>query len=137
MSAPASAGPYRLYRDPARGWIAGVCAGIAEFQGMEPTLVRLVAVLGFVFFCVPVLVAYVVLALVLKPRPARPAASPAEEAFWRGVATDPQGALGGLARNLRALEARLGRMETVVTSEEFELRRGFRDLERPQDGTRP
>jgi len=32
---------YRLYRNPARGIIAGVCAGIADYFGIEPVLVRL------------------------------------------------------------------------------------------------
>ena len=41
---------YRLWRDRDRGIIAGVCAGIADYIGVEPIVVRLVAVLGLVFF---------------------------------------------------------------------------------------
>ncbi len=119
----------RIYRDTERGWLAGVCAGIADYAGTDPALVRLAAVVCLVFFFVPVLVGYAVLALVLKPKPPALFASPGEEAFWRGVRAEPGGALHGLSGRLRALNKRLGRMETLVASDEFDLRRGFRDLD--------
>lgn len=118
----------RIYRDPENGWIAGVCAGIADYAGVDPALVRVAAVLLLVFFFVPVLIAYVVCALVLKRRPPTAFASPAEESFWRDVRTEPGGTLHGLGGRFRALNKRVARMETLVTSEEFDLRRGFRDL---------
>ena len=31
----------KLYRDPRNGMLAGVCAGIAEYFGWDPTWVRL------------------------------------------------------------------------------------------------
>ena len=31
----------KLYRDPQNGMIAGVCAGVAEYFGWDPTWVRL------------------------------------------------------------------------------------------------
>ncbi len=118
----------RVYRDTERGWIFGVCAGIADYIGVEPLPVRLAAVLCLVFFFVPALVAYAVFAIVLKPRPPALFASPHEEAFWRGVRTEPGEVLHGLNGRLRAIHKRIGRMETLVTSNEFDLRRGFRDL---------
>ncbi len=118
----------RIYRDPENGWIAGVCAGIADYAGVDPALVRVASVVLLVFFFVPVVIAYVVFAIVLKPRPAATFASPAEEGFWRDVRTEPGGALHGLAGRFRGLNKRLARMELLVTSDELELRRGFRDL---------
>ena len=38
--------PRRLYRDPRRQKIGGVCAGIARYYGMEPWVVRIIAVTG-------------------------------------------------------------------------------------------
>ncbi|MEO9191174.1 MAG: envelope stress response membrane protein PspC [Acetobacteraceae bacterium] len=118
----------RIYRDTEHGWIAGVCAGIADYAGTDPALVRLAAVICLVFFSAPVVIAYVVLAVVLKPKPPALFASPAEEDFWRSVRTEPGGVLHGLNGRFRALNKRVGRMETLVTSDEFDLRRGFRDL---------
>ena len=121
---------HRLWRDTDRGIIAGVCAGIAGYLGVEPIVVRLVAVLGLVFFFPPTIVAYVILALVLRPKPPTLYASPDEEAFWRGVGTAPADTLHSLKRKFADLEARLGQMESQVASGDFDLHRRFRDLDR-------
>ena len=121
---------HRLWRDTDRGIIAGVCAGIAGYLGVEPIVVRLVAVLGLVFFFPPTIVAYVILALVLRPKPRMLYASPDEEAFWRGVGTAPADTLHSLKRKFADLEARLGQMESQVASGDFDLHRRFRDLDR-------
>ena len=121
---------YRLWRDTDRGIVAGVCAGIASYIGVEPIVIRLVAVLGLVFFFPPTIVAYVILALVLRPKPPALYASADEEAFWRGVGTAPSDTLHSLKRKFADLEARLGQMEGQVASGDFELHRKFRDLGR-------
>lgn len=118
----------RVYRDTENGWIFGVCAGIADYIGVEPLLVRLAALLCLVFFFLPVLLAYAVFAIVLPPRPPALFASEHEEAFWRSVRAGPGEVLHGLNTRLRAVDKRIRRMETLVTSNEFDLRRGFRDL---------
>jgi phage shock protein C len=121
---------YRLWRDTDRGIIAGVCAGIAGYIGVEPIVIRLVAVLGLVFFLPPTIVAYVILALVLRPKPPALYASADEEAFWRGVGTAPADTVHSLRRKFADLEARLGQMESQVASGDFDLHRKFRDLGR-------
>ena len=121
---------HRLWRDTDRGILAGVCAGIAGYIGVEPIVIRLVAVLGLVFFFPPTIVAYVILALVLRPKPPALYASPDEEAFWRGVGTAPADTLHSLKRKFADLEARLGQMEGQVVSGDLELHRKFRDLGR-------
>jgi phage shock protein C len=119
---------HRLWRDTDRGILAGVCAGIADYIGVEPIGVRLVAVLGLVFFFPPTIVVYVILALVLRPKPPTLYASADEEAFWRGVGTAPADTLHSLKRKFADLEARLGQMEGQVTSGDFDVHRRFRDL---------
>ncbi len=39
--------PKKLYRIPSQGMIAGVCAGLAEYLVVDPTVVRLIFVLLF------------------------------------------------------------------------------------------
>ena len=121
---------HRLWRNTDRGVLAGVCAGIADYIGVEPIVVRLVAVLCLVFFFPPTIVVYVNLALVLRPKPPALYASADEEAFWRGVGIAPADTLHSLKRKFADLEARLGRMESQVASGDFELHRSFRDLGR-------
>lgn len=119
---------HRLYRNPANGYLAGVCAGVADYFGIDRVVVRIAVVIGLFVALVPVAVGYVVLALVLKPRPPALYASGEEEAFWRGVSTDPEETLRGLKRSFADLEARLRAMEKPVVSGEIDLRRKFRDL---------
>ena len=121
---------HRLWRDTDRGILAGVCAGIADYVGVEPIVVRLAAVLGLVFFFPPTIAAYVILAVALRPKPPALYSSADEEAFWRGVGTAPADAVNSLKRKFADLETRLGYMESQVTSGDFELHRKFRDLAR-------
>jgi len=121
---------YRLWRDRERGIIAGVCAGIADYVGAEPVVIRIIAVAGLIFFSVPTLAAYVILALVLQPKPTALYSSREEESFWRGVNTAPSDTFDGLKHKFRDLEERLGHMEAQVASGDFELHRKFRDLGR-------
>ena len=122
--------PFRLYRDTERGILAGVCAGIADYIGAEPIVVRLATVLGLFFFFPVTLIAYVVLAIALRPKPPALYANRDEEDFWRGVSTAPADTLQSLRRKFRNLEDRLGQMEGQIASRDFDLHRKFRDLDR-------
>ena len=121
---------FRLWRDSERGIIAGVCAGIADYAGIEPVLVRIAAVAGLIFFFVPTLAGYAILAVALKPKPKALYESRDEEAFWRSVNTAPTDTFQSLRSKFRDLEERLRRMESQVTSSDFDLHRKFRDLGR-------
>lgn len=120
----------RLYRDPRRGWIAGVCAGIGDYFGLSPGFVRLLTVLSAMFFTVPTVLAYIIAAAALTRRPERLYASSEEERFWRGVRLEPSRTARDLARKFQELERRLRHAEARVTSSAFKLRREFEDLER-------
>ena len=125
-----SGNPFRLYRDTDRGILAGVCAGIADYVGVEPIAIRLATVLGLFFFFPVTLITYIALAIMLRPKPPMLYGSSDEEAFWRGVSTAPDDAFQSLKRKFRDLEDRLGQMETQVTSGDLDLHRKFRDLDR-------
>jgi phage shock protein C len=120
----------RLYRNPRRGWVAGVCAGIADYFGLSAGLVRLLTMVLLIAFTLPTLLAYVIAALVLERRPEAMQASREEEAFWRSVRLEPSRTARDLARKFQDMERRLRAAEAKVTSSEFKLRRQFRDLER-------
>ena len=64
-------GPSRrwLYRDARRAWIAGVCAGIADYFGVSVGLVRFLTFVNALFFTMPTLFGYVIAALVLQRKP--------------------------------------------------------------------
>ena len=64
-SEPSTAAAKRLFRDPDNGMIAGVCAGLATFFGLDPVVVRLIFVLLAVFSGGTGIVLYLVLWLVV------------------------------------------------------------------------
>jgi phage shock protein PspC (stress-responsive transcriptional regulator) len=59
--------PKRLVRRTDDRMVAGVCSGVADYLGVDVTLVRLVTVLGAVFGFGTFIVAYVV-AWILLPQ---------------------------------------------------------------------
>jgi phage shock protein C len=126
---PFGPGPTGLYRDPARGKIAGVCAGLGDYFGVRVGGVRIALVLFSLFgFFGPVLVGYIVLAVLLKPKPAHLFRDSDDEAFWRSVVRRPADTVSGLARRFRDLDNRLIKMEHRITSPDEALRARFRDL---------
>ena len=59
----------RLYRSRSDRMFAGVCGGIAETYGSDPTAVRLLtAVIGIVTGIIPMLIVYLVAAVVIPER---------------------------------------------------------------------
>ena len=58
----------RLYKSNQNKIIDGVCAGIAEYFGIDPTLIRL----GWVLFCAmggSGFLAYIIAAIIIQRRP--------------------------------------------------------------------
>ncbi len=149
--------PRRLYRDAERRKIAGVCAGIANYFGVETWVTRCVAVVGLIFMGQVTLPAYLVAWVVMEraPLPDEPSrhyrrrglrmrmrglgsgGPSADRGAERGesaersatAAFSPRGRLRALQADAGELELRLRRMETHVTSGQYELQRELRNIE--------
>ncbi|MCW0507232.1 phage shock protein C [Aeromonas piscicola] len=124
-----------LYRDPQRGKIAGVCAGLADYFGVETWIVRLLAISGLIFAGFITFTAYVAAWFLLDKRPVTLYENEEGEfaevrmkaRSWQAGVT-PHQALGRIAQELDTLEPRLQRIEKLVTSKEFTLQREFSKL---------
>ena len=124
-----------LYRDPQRGKIAGVCAGLADYFGVETWIVRLLAISGLIFAGFITFTAYIAAWFLLDKKPVTLYGEQEEEfaevrmkaRSWQAGVT-PQQALSRVAQELDALEPRVQRIEKLVTSREFTLQREFRKL---------
>jgi phage shock protein C len=126
-----SPNPRRFYRSRDR-MIAGVAGGIADQFGWDPTLTRIVVGVMFLtgFFTGLILAAYLVIWWVTPVRPYQPRdLGPDEERFWRNVSDRPAETFSSLKYRFRSLDDRLANIERTVTSEEWRLRRQFKDLE--------
>ena len=122
--------PARLYRNRERGIVKGVCAGIADYFGIETWIVRAIVLAGLFFFTISIVVVYVILTLVVPAAPDDLYESPAEKDFWRGVRVEPRGTVSSLRHRFRDMEHRLRSLESYATSREFRLSREINDLER-------
>ncbi len=59
----------RLYRSRDNRMIGGVCAGLGEYIGLDPTVVRLIFVVGAILGVGSLVLVYLVLLLVIPEEP--------------------------------------------------------------------
>lgn len=117
----------RLYRNPRRGVLFGVCAGLSDYFGTDVTVVRVLTVAGAFFSGPLVCIAYLLLGIMLPRRP-YDAAQDMANPVRREVRADPHEILSNVRYRARDLDARLARLEKYVTSRSFQLDREFRKL---------
>lgn len=147
-----------LHRDPERGRIAGVCAGLAEYFGLETWLVRILAVTGFFLLAGPfMIVAYIAAWFILDKKPGtKDKGAILKNQFvgkvhrgkgWHNesVETDeerkvavkahvwqagepPRQAYFDIKQRFKRIEGRLRKVETYVTSSEYQLNREINKL---------
>lgn len=95
----------------------GVCAGIADYTGIEVIFVRIAAVLltlagGFPW----TLIAYALIAWMAPKKPIGLYETPDDAKFWQGVRTNPRRSTAEVRSKLRDIDRRLADMETHFTS---------------------
>ena len=107
----------RFYRDKINGKIMGVCAGIADYTGVDVLWVRLGAIALVLMGVGLIIPAYFVAGFVASKKPSNLYVDSGEQKFWQGVRQSP----GRTAREVRArfrdIDRRLADIETYyVTS---------------------
>ncbi|WP_440053552.1 envelope stress response membrane protein PspC [Pseudoalteromonas sp. T1lg65] len=120
-----------LYRDPRRGKIAGVCAGLSDYFGMELWLVRILFITAVLLSGGPLfIVVYVACWFILDKKESshaerkQPEEIPVSVKFkvWQ-KGEPPRQALFDLKVRLSKLDDRIQNMERYVTSPEFTVSR--------------
>lgn len=120
--------PSRLYRNRRDGMILGVCAGIADYFGVQRWVVRVLWVGGLLMFPPPTIIGYFLLAMLLPKMPEHLYENKDEEHFWRDVRVDPARKFSELRHRFREQEQRLRGIEAYVTSEAYRVHREINDL---------
>ncbi len=120
--------PSRLYRNTEAGVLRGVCAGVADYFGVDTWIVRALTLLCLFLFFFPTVVIYLIAGVLLPEAPKRLYETKDEEHFWRDVRTAPAQTFSNLRHKFRELEKRLRGLEAAVTSREFRLNREINDL---------
>ncbi len=105
----------RFYRDKINGKIAGVCAGIADYTGVDVLWVRL-GMLIFTFstgFGIPL---YIALALLAEKKPGHLYGDRSEQQFWQGVRQSPARTAKQVRAQMRDIDRRLAEVEAFYVS---------------------
>ncbi|GAA6185692.1 MULTISPECIES: envelope stress response membrane protein PspC [Alteromonadaceae] len=145
----------QLQRDSENGKIAGVCAGIAEYFGIETWLVRIAAVAAMLLLAGPFIPVFYIAAWFIldKKTPESKHSSQGQHHFhgksgvkgWHNDIDDadkkvavkskvwqagepPKQAFYDIKQQYLRTEARLRKIETYVTSSEFQLNREINKL---------
>ncbi len=116
-----------LYRDPAKGWIAGVCAGVAEAYGQPVWLARILMLTIFIFSGSLGLLLYIAGVFLLDKRPQgleQPHHSQPLFHYGEGAAVRAR----QLAERLRTVDQRVQAMERYVTSNRYKVNEAFKSL---------
>jgi phage shock protein C len=115
-----------LYRSRT-GLIMGVCKGVAQYFDFSVFWMRAIAVALLVFSGIwPMLIVYIVAALLMKPEPVLPLETEEEQDFYNAYTTSRSMALRRLKRIFDHLDRRIQRMESTVTTREYDWDRRFK-----------
>ena len=112
----------KLYLDKQDAKWKGVCAGVADYTGLDPLWVRLgTAALVVIAQQWWIILAYLVMAWVLPKKPIGLYHSADDAKFWQGVRSNPKRSTAEVRSKFRELDRRLADIETHYTSRNTQL----------------
>ena len=119
----------RFYIDKRNKKWLGVCAGIADYTGIDVTVVRSGVVLLTILGSGNPLIAYLIAAWIAPKKPAELyEQKPEEQKFWQQVRTSPRRTVREVRSKFREIDRRLASVETYLTSSNTRLSREIENL---------
>ncbi|MDK2957318.1 MAG: phage shock protein [Desulfovibrionales bacterium] len=104
------------------GAVFGVLSGLARTFDLNLFWLRIIyVVLTLATGVWPGLLIYILAAALMKPEPARPPESPAEEEFYDDYARSRDNAIQRAKRKFESIEKRIRRLEHTVTSRGYDF----------------
>ena len=114
----------KFYRDKLNAKWFGVCAGIADYTGIDTTVVRVSMVVLTLIGGPLTLFAYFVTAWLAPRKPLELYEhNPGDAKFWQGVRSNPARTARSVRSRFRDIDRRLADVETYVTSANSSLSR--------------
>ena len=105
-----------LYRDKQNAKLMGVCAGIADYTGVETKWVRLAALVLVPLTSGWVIPAYFVAGLILNKKPPHLYVDAQEQKYWQRVRQSPQRTAREIRARFRDVDRRLAEVESFYVS---------------------
>ncbi|HET9353049.1 MAG TPA: envelope stress response membrane protein PspC [Sphingomicrobium sp.] len=119
----------RFYLDKRHGKVMGVCAGIADYTGLDVTLVRIMFVSAVFMSGGSVLPLYFIAGFMADDKPRELAIEDQEhQRFWQGVRASPRRTARDIRSRMREIDRRLADIESYVTTENRSLAREIEQL---------
>jgi len=105
-----------LYRDKQNAKLLGVCAGIADYTGVNTFWVRL-GFLVLLFTVAPILLpAYFLAGMLLNKKPPHLYVGQEEQKYWQRVRQSPQRTAREIRSQMRDVDRRLADVESYYVS---------------------
>jgi phage shock protein C len=106
----------KFYLDKQQGKVMGVCAGIADYTGIDSMWVRIAAVLLVLLGFGLLIPIYLVVGLVADKKPPELYLDQAEERFWQGVRQSPRRSTREVRNAFRDVDHRMSDLEAYYVS---------------------
>lgn len=106
----------KFYLDKQDAKWAGVCSGIADYTGIDATLVRVGIVILTLATSGWILLAYLAAAWLAPAKPVGLYQDREDQKFWQGVRANPRRSTAEVRAKFRELDRRLADIETHYTS---------------------
>lgn len=111
----------RFYLDKQNKKWAGVCAGIADYTGVDVTLVRVGVVMLAMLTQGALLVAYIMTAWLAPDKPTALYHDRDDQKFWQGVRANPSRSAQEIRSTFRDIDRRLADIESYYVSKNTQL----------------
>jgi phage shock protein C len=106
----------RFYRDKINGKVFGICAGIADYTGVNVLWVRLAAI-GLTMAGAGILIpAYFLAGFLMAKKPAHLYVGRQEQQFWQGVRQSPARTARQVRAQFRDVDRRLADIEAYYVT---------------------
>ena len=112
----------KFYLDKRRGKFMGVCSGIADYTGLDVTMVRIMFVSAVFMSGGSVLPLYFIAGFIADDKPSELVLEDSEhQRFWQGVRQSPRRSARDIRSRMRDIDRRLADIESYVTTENRSL----------------
>lgn len=105
-----------LYRDKQNAKWLGVCAGVADYTGVNALWVRLGFLLSLFMSGFMTLPVYILMGLFLNKKPPHLYADKQEQQYWQGVRQNPRRTVREVRARFRDVDRRLAAVENYYVS---------------------
>jgi phage shock protein C len=119
----------RFYKDKRNGKVLGICAGIADYTGVDVVIVRILMFLALWLSGFSILPVYFIAGWIAEDRPRElDYGSKDDQRFWQQVRASPARTAREIRANLKGIDRRLADVESYVLTNNRSLAREIEQL---------